>query len=84
MSVESWDTLLHSNLQEGLRYEILKALAVSGAQFYTELCLATKNEEIRQAKLRKRVQYQSKQPKKPPGLPSSTLPSKVAKEREFW
>ena len=78
MSAETRDTLLHSQLQEGLRYEILKAPAVSGAQSYKELCLAAKNEEKRQAELRKRVQYQSKQPKKPSGLPSSTPPPKVA------
>ena len=78
MSAETRDTLLHSQLQEGLRYEILKAPAVSGAQSYKELCLAAKNEEKRQAELRKRAQYQSKQPKKPPGLPSSTPPPKVA------
>ena len=45
MSAETRNTLLHSQLQEGLRYEILKAPAVSGAQSYKELCLAAKNEE---------------------------------------
>ena len=44
MSVETRNTLLHSQLQEGLCYNILKALAVSGAQSYKELCLAAKNE----------------------------------------
>ena len=62
MSAETRDTLLHSQLQEGLCYEILKALAVSGTQsyMYKELCLAVKNEEKRQTKLRKRTRYQSK------------------------
>lgn len=57
MSAETRDTLLHGQLQEGLKYEILKGPAVSGAQSYTGLCLAAKNEEKRQAELRKRVQY---------------------------
>ena len=51
MSVETRDTLLHSQLQEGLRYDLMRAPAVSGAQMYKELCLAAKNEERRLAEL---------------------------------
>lgn len=57
MSGETRDTLLHGQLQEGLRQEIMSAPAVSGAQTYKALCLAAKNEERRLAELRKRKQY---------------------------
>ena len=57
MSSETRDTLLHGQLQEGLKQEIMSASAVSGAQKYKELCLAAKNEERRLAELRKRKQY---------------------------
>ena len=55
MSTETRDTLLYSQLQEGLRYDLMRG---SGAQTYKELCLAAKNEEKRLAELRKRQQYQ--------------------------
>ena len=58
MSAETRDTLLHGQLQEGLRQEIMRAPAVSGAQSYRKLCLAARNEEKRPAELRKRQQYQ--------------------------
>ena len=45
MSTDTHDTLLHSQLQEGLRYELMKAPAVSGAQVYKEFCSAAQNEE---------------------------------------
>ena len=57
MSVETRDTLLHGQLQEGLQQEIMRAPAVSGAQSYKELCLAARNEEKRLAELRRRQQY---------------------------
>ena len=57
MSDETRDTLLHSQLQ-GLRYELMKAPAVSGSHSYHELCLAARNEEKRVAELAKRRQYQ--------------------------
>ena len=57
MSDETRNTLLHSQLQEGLSYELMKAPAVSGSHFYQELCLAAKNEEKRLAELVKRRQY---------------------------
>ena len=64
MSAETRDTLLHGQLQDGLRHEIMQAPAVSGAQTYPELCLAVRNEEKRLAELKKRQQYlkQSLQP----------------------
>ena len=44
MSAETRATLLHGQLQEGLRQEVMRAPAVSGAQTYQELCLASRNE----------------------------------------
>ena len=64
MSTETRDTLLHGQLQEGLKYELMRSPAVSGAQTYKELCLASKNEEKRLVELEKRQQY----------LKSSTAP----------
>ena len=43
MSIETRETLLYSQLQEGLHYDIMKAPAVSRAQTYKELCMAGKN-----------------------------------------
>ena len=62
MSTETRGTLLHSQLQEGLRYSILQAPSVSGAQTYSELCLAAKNEEKRQVDLQKREKYRKEVP----------------------
>ena len=58
---ETRETLLHSQLQEGLLYELMKA----GSHGYPELCLAAWNEERRLAELAKRRQYLQ-----PPTLPS--------------
>ena len=44
-------------LKDGLKYDIVKGPAVSCALTYQGLCLAAKNEEKRQAELRKYVQY---------------------------
>ena len=57
MTEETRKTLLHGQLQEGLRYALMKAPAVSGAQDYQELCTAAKNEERRLSELNKRQQY---------------------------
>ena len=57
MSVETRGALLHGQLQDGLKYEIMRAPSVSGSQTYKELCLAARNEEKRLAELRKRQQY---------------------------
>ena len=48
---------LYAQLQEGLRYNLMKAPAVSGAREYKELCVAAKNEERRLHELNKRQQY---------------------------
>ena len=57
MSVETRDTLLHGQLQDALKHDLMRAPAVSGAQTYQELCLAARNEEKRLAELKKRQQY---------------------------
>ena len=70
MPQETRNTLLHRQLQDGLRYEIMKAPAVSGAQNYPELCLASRNEEKRLLELKKRQQY--RQTNIPPVRPTRT------------
>ena len=47
----------YCQLQEGLSDELMRSPAVSGALTYTELCIATKNEEKRRAELAKINQY---------------------------
>ena len=53
---ETRDALLHGQLQEGLRLDIMKGPAVSGAQSYLDLCVAAKNEERRLLELRRKQQ----------------------------
>ena len=69
MTGETRDTLLYGQLQEGLKYDIMKSPAVSGAQKYSELCVSARNEERRLAELRKRQQYVRNN-----STPSSTRP----------
>ena len=57
MQVETCDALLYSQLQEGLRQQLMESPAVSGAADYTTLCITSKNEERRQAALKRRRQY---------------------------
>lgn len=78
MSTETRDTLLYGQLQDGLKHEIMRAPAVSGAGTYQELCLATRNEEKRQLELSKRRQYG--QPPKPT-QPSFQAPTNLSKVR---
>ena len=59
MLPETRDALLYAQLQEGLKYELMKAPAVSGALNYRALCVAAKSEERRLAELQKRRQYQT-------------------------
>lgn len=61
MSTKTRDTL--EQLQNGLKHEIMRAPAVSGAANYQELCLATRNEVKRQLELVKRRQYGQQQSK---------------------
>ena len=56
LSRETRETILYGQLQEGLRYSIIKSL--SGSQSYKDLCMAAKNEEKRLAELQRRQQYQ--------------------------
>ena len=56
---EAREALLHGQLQEGLKMELMKSPSVSGAQSYSNLCLAAKNEERRLAELSKRYHYKS-------------------------
>ena len=73
MSSETRHMLLYGQLQEGVRDEILRSSAVSGALTYPALCLAAKNEEQRQAELKRRQQYwRSDQIKGGAHLPSNT------------
>ena len=57
MSLETRETLLHGQLQDGLRLQLLRGPAVSGGRTYSELCLAAKNEEKRLIDLKKRQEY---------------------------
>ena len=52
------EAFLYGQLQEGLRIDVLRNPAVSGALTYPELIMAAKNEEQRQSELRKRQHYQ--------------------------
>ena len=56
---EAREALLHGQRQEGLKMELMRSPSVSGAQSYSSLCLAAKNEERRLAELRKRHHYKS-------------------------
>ena len=75
MATEIRDTLLFSQIQVGLSFNLMESPAVSGANSYQFLCVAAKSEERRQAALRKRKQYQgdrnpsSRIPGKQPGKP---------------
>ena len=44
-------------MQDGLRQDLMRSPSVSGALSYQELCMAAKNEEKRQAELKKRQEY---------------------------
>ena len=57
MSLETRETLLYGQLQDGLRLQLMRGPAVSGARGYQELCIAAKNEEKHLADLRKRQEY---------------------------
>ena len=57
MSTETRNALLHGQLQDGLKQELMRAPAVSGAQNFLELCMASRNEEKRLIELKRRQQY---------------------------
>ena len=58
MSEETRSILLYGQPNEGLKYSLIKAPAVSGASEYQQLCVAAQNEERHQGELVKRQQYQ--------------------------
>ena len=95
MATDTRDTLLHGQLQEGLRFELMRAPAVSGAQNYKELCVAARNEEKRLAELKKRQGYQkqtttlsslAKKPTftKPPDKQTPTKPTPAYNPRSCY
>ena len=47
IGVETREALLHSQLQAGLMFELMRSPAVSGARIYKDLCMAAKHEEKR-------------------------------------
>ena len=55
--METRQTLLYSQHQEGLKYGLIKSPAVSGADSYTQLCIAARHEEKRLNELSRRQQY---------------------------
>ena len=57
MSIETRDTLLYGQFQDGLSLQLMQGPAVSGARNYAQLCIAAKNEEKRLADLKKRREY---------------------------
>ncbi len=57
LSRETREAFLYDQLQEGLRYDLMRRPSVSGALTYRELCMAAQNEEKRQAEMQKRKQY---------------------------
>ena len=57
MSTETCNALLHGQLQDGLKQELMRTPAVSGAQNISELCVASRNEEKRLIELKRRQQY---------------------------
>lgn len=58
MSKETRDVLLYGKLQDGLWIDFIsRALVISRAQSYQELCVAAKNEERWLAELKRKKQY---------------------------
>ena len=57
MGQETREVILHGQMQDGLRLQLMRSPSVSGALTYKQLCMSAKNEERRQTKLRKRQDY---------------------------
>ena len=51
MSKQTRSTLLYGQLNKGLKYNLIKAPAVSGTLEYQQLCIAAWNEERHQSEL---------------------------------
>ena len=69
-SAETREAILFGQLQDGLKFNIMKSPAVSGCQSYQDLKVAAKNEEKRLIELRRCQRYLSSQnhqnsPRKP-------------------
>ena len=75
LSSETRSALLYAQLQEGLKYDLMRAPAISGALSYAELCIAAKNEERRLAGLRKRQSYHNKPDGRRPDKPNWKPPA---------
>ena len=56
---EAHEVLLHRQLQEGLKMELMRSPSVSGAKSYSGLCMTAKNEERHLAELKKQQHYKS-------------------------
>ena len=83
LGTETLDALLYGQLQEGLCYSLVQASAVSGAQTYTELSTAARNEECRLAALERRQQHVQLPPRQslpPPRTQRTTNAHSVAQE----
>ena len=57
---EAQEALLHGQLQEGLKFELMRSPLVSGAQSYNALCLAAKNKEKLLAELKRSKSAETK------------------------
>lgn len=88
LKTETKETMLFSQLQEGLRFDLFKSPSVSGCQAYRELCVAAKQKERIIAEMRRRQQYQqgkgiqarSQDSKRVPDKGRSSLPAAKAQE----
>ena len=70
MGKEAKEAIKFGQLQEGLRLELMRSPAVSGAMSYQELMMAALTEEQRQKELQKRKKYQATPPSAKPASKS--------------
>ena len=81
MSTETKEAILYGQLQEGLRLELLRGPAVSGALGYKELCVAAKGEERRLSELKKRQAYLRQGNSQPGNTPKPTTTNQPPAKR---
>ena len=67
---------MFTQMQEGLRQELMRSPSVSGALSYAELCMAAKNEEKHTSELRKRQQYKQQRKHANPSSQTSAEPKR--------
>ena len=67
MLSETRDALLYSQLQEGLRDNLMEAPTVSGATNYQAVCITAKNEEQWQTALKRKQYHKPSLPSRPSG-----------------